>query len=70
MNTQGDEIFNILRKRLFEDISPEDNFTYFEYQNEIAMEFKSSVEFSKKAGYTSLTSFPLLKTEFTSYPLA
>lgn len=68
VNTQGDEIFNILRKRLFEDISPESNFSYFECQNEIAMAFKSSVEFSKKAGYTSYKPEAVFRGISSSYP--
>ncbi|MDD4297039.1 MAG: DUF499 domain-containing protein [Ruminiclostridium sp.] len=61
----SDEIYHILQKRLFEDVSG------FEYQNninEVAVAYKSSVEKSKKLGFTNYTPEAVFKGIKDSYP--
>lgn len=61
----SDEIYHILQKRLFEDVS---GFEYSQNINEIAMAYKSSVEKSKKLGFTSYTPEAVFKGIKDSYP--
>ncbi|NLH45761.1 MAG: DUF499 domain-containing protein [Acholeplasmataceae bacterium] len=61
----SDEIYHILQKRLFEDVS---GFEYAQNINEIAMAYKTSVEKSKKLGFTSYTPEAVFKGIKDSYP--
>lgn len=61
----SDEIYHILQKRLFEDV------TGFEYSlnvNDVAIAYKSSVEKSKKLGFTNYTPETVFKGIKDSYP--
>ena len=61
----SDEIYNILQKRLFEDVS---GFEYSNNINDIAIAYKSSVEKSKKLGFTNYTPEAVFKGVKDSYP--
>ena len=62
----SDEVYSILRKRLFEDV--EANTEYMQDKNEIAISFKNSVEASKKLGFTSYTGDAVYSGISDSYP--
>lgn len=68
VNSQGDEIFSILKKRLFEDVTSENKSAYLENKNEIAIAFKNAVEFSKKSGYTSYKPEAVFRGVSDAYP--
>lgn len=61
----SDEIYHILQKRLFEDVS---GFEYSQNINEVAIAYKSSVEKSKKLGFTNYTPETIFKGIKDSYP--
>lgn len=61
----SDEIYHILQKRLFEDAS---GFEYENNINEVAIAYKSSVEKSKKLGFTNYTPEAIFKGIKDSYP--
>jgi len=61
----SDEIYSILKKRLFENSS---GFEYDNHINEIAMGYKSSVEKSKKLGFTNYTPETVFSGIKDSYP--
>jgi len=61
----SDEIYHILQKRLFEDIS---GFEYSLNINEVAIAYKTSVEKSKKLGFTNYTAEAVFKGIKDSYP--
>ena len=61
----SDEIYHILQKRLFEDTS---GFEYSVNINDVAMAYKSSVETSKKLGFTNYTPETVFKGIKDSYP--
>lgn len=61
----SDEIYHILQKRLFEDVS---GFEYSNNINDIAIAYKSSVEKSKKLGFTNYTPEAVFKGIKDSYP--
>lgn len=61
----SDEIYHILHKRIFEDVS---GFEYTFNVNEIAMAYKSSVETNKKLGFTNYTPETVFKGIKESYP--
>lgn len=65
VNLQGDEIFSILKKRLFEDT---ENPQYIADVNEIAKSYMSCVEYTKKAGYTTYKPETVFKGISESYP--
>lgn len=61
----SDEIYHILQKRLFEDV------TGFEFSlniNDVAIAYKTSVEKSKKLGFTNYTPEAVFKGIKDSYP--
>lgn len=62
----SDEIYSILRKRLFEDAPLEDQFAI--EKNNIAIEFKDAVTASKKLGFTSYTGENVYRGIIDSYP--
>ena len=61
----SDEIYHILQKRLFEDVNGLD---YLNNINEVAMAYKTSVEKSKKLGFTSYTPEAVFNGIKDSYP--
>ena len=61
----SDEIYHILQKRLFEDVS---GYEYSLNINEVAIAYKSSVEKSKKLGFTNYTPESVFKGIKDSYP--
>ena len=61
----SDEIYSILKKRLFEDAS---GFEYSQSVNEIAVAYKDSVDKSKKLGFTNYTPETVFKGIKDSYP--
>ncbi|NCB42796.1 MAG: DUF499 domain-containing protein [Clostridia bacterium] len=61
----SDEIYHILQKRLFEDVS---GFEYSQNINDVAIAYKTSVEKSKKLGFTSYTPESVFKGIKDSYP--
>lgn len=61
----SDEIYSILKKRLFEETS---GFEYAQAVNEIAIEFKDCVERTKKLGYSSYTPESVFNGIKDSYP--
>lgn len=61
----SDEIYHILQKRLFEDAG---GLEYKRNINDIAMAYKSSVEKSKKLGFTNYTPEAVFKGIKDSYP--
>ena len=61
----SDEIYSILKKRLFEDSS---GFEYSQNVNEIAIAYKNSVDKSKKLGFTNYTPESVYKGIVDSYP--
>jgi len=61
----SDEIYHILQKRLFEDVS---GFDYSVNINNVAVAYKTSVEKSKKLGFTSYTPETVFKGIKDSYP--
>jgi len=60
-----DDIYHILKKRLFEDV---DGFDYDYNINEVAKAYKSSVEKSKKLGFTGYTPEAVFSGIKDSYP--
>lgn len=62
----SDEVYSILRKRLFEDVENERIFTSAIY--EIAMEYKEAVSASKRLGFTSYTGESVFQGIKDSYP--
>jgi hypothetical protein len=61
----SDEIYHILQKRLFEDVS---GFEYSLNINDVAIAYKTSVEKSKKLGFTNYTPETVFKGIKDSYP--
>lgn len=61
----SDEIYHILQKRLFEDVS---GFEYSMNINDVAIAYKSSVDKSKKLGLTNYTPETVFKGIKDSYP--
>ncbi|AGA67680.1 putative ATPase (AAA+ superfamily) [Desulfitobacterium dichloroeliminans LMG P-21439] len=61
----SDEIYHILQKRLFEDVS---GFEYSLNINDVAIAYKTSVEKSKKLGFTNYTPEAVFKGIKDSYP--
>ena len=61
----SDEIYHILQKRLFEDVS---GFDYSLNINDVAIAYKTSVEKSKKLGFTNYTPETVFKGIKDSYP--
>ncbi len=61
----SDEIYHILQKRLFEDVS---GFDYAANINDVAIAYKTSVEKSKKLGFTNYTPEAVFKGIKDSYP--
>lgn len=61
----SDEIYHILQKRLFEDVS---SFEYSQNINDVAIAYKTSVEKSKKLGFTNYTPEAVFKGIKDSYP--
>jgi len=61
----SDEIYYILKKRLFEDVS---GFDYSQNINEIAIAYKDSVAKSKKLGFTNYTPENVFRGIKDSYP--
>lgn len=61
----SDEIYHILQKRLFEDAS---GFEYSLNINDVAIAYKTSVEKSKKLGFTNYTPETVFKGIKDSYP--
>lgn len=61
----SDEIYFILKKRLFEDAS---GYEYSQNINEVAIAYKESVEKSKKLGFTNYTPESVFKGIKDSYP--
>lgn len=61
----SDEIYHILHKRLFEDTS---GFEYTKNINDVAIAYKTSVEKSKKLGFTNYTPEAVFKGIKESYP--
>lgn len=61
----SDEIYAILKKRLFEDSS---GFEYSQNINEVAIAYKNSVDKSKKLGFTNYTPESAYKGIIDSYP--
>lgn len=61
----SDEIYHILQKRLFEDVS---GFEYSLNINDVAIAYKASVEKSKKLGFTNYTPETVFKGIKDSYP--
>lgn len=61
----SDEIYHILQKRLFQDVS---GYEYSLNINEVAIAYKSSVEKSKKLGFTNYTPEAVFKGIKDSYP--
>lgn len=62
----SDEIYSILRKRLFEDIDIRTN--YIVEKNNIAMAYKDAVASAKKLGFTSYSGETVFKGIVDSYP--
>lgn len=62
----SDEVYSILRKRLFEDVPIEKN--YGIEKNKIAIKFKEAVADSKKLGFTAYTGEAVYKGVMDSYP--
>ncbi|MGI1660133.1 MAG: DUF499 domain-containing protein [Desulfitobacterium sp.] len=61
----SDEIYHILQKRLFEDVK---GFEYSLNINDVAIAYKTSVEKSKKLGFTNYTPETVFKGIKDSYP--
>jgi len=61
----SDEIYSILKKRLFED---QGGYEYLANINEVAIAYKNSVEKSKKLGFTNYTPEAVFKGIKDSYP--
>lgn len=66
VSLNSDEIYYILKKRLFEDHPLVEN--YEKEKNEIAIGFKEAVEVSKKMGFTSSTGEAVYRGIIDSYP--
>ena len=62
----SDEVYSILRKRLFEDVESERDFASARY--EIAMRYKEAVSASKRLGFTSYSGEEVFKGVTDSYP--
>ena len=62
----SDEVYHILRKRIFEDIPIADNFALD--KNEIAMQYKDAVAKAKKLGVTNYTGEAVYSGIIDSYP--
>ncbi|MDC7291477.1 DUF499 domain-containing protein [Blautia schinkii] len=62
----SDEIYSILRKRLFEDIGLKSDYGY--EKNTIAMAYKDAVASAKKLGFTSYSGESVYKGIVDSYP--
>ena len=64
----SDEIYHILKKRLFEDTEASNDIEYLRNINDIAIAYKASVEKSKKLGFTNYTPEAVFKGIKDSYP--
>lgn len=62
----SDEVYHILKKRLFEDDSTQEKYAY--EKNEIAISYKDAVATSKKLGFTSYTGEAVYSGIVDSYP--
>lgn len=62
----SDEVYHILKKRLFEDNSMQEQYAY--EKNEIAISYKDAVATSKKLGFTSYTGESVYSGIVDSYP--
>lgn len=62
----SDEIYSILRKRLFEDIDKDTEYTF--QKNEVAMAYKDAVASAKGLGFTSYSGETVYKGVVDSYP--
>jgi len=65
VDPQKDEIFSILKKRLFEDVS---GFEYTQEVTSVAMAYKDAVDVSKKTGFTNYKPEVVFKGIMESYP--
>ena len=62
----SDEIYSILRKRLFEDIDKSSGYAI--HRNDIAVAYKDAVANAKKLGFTSYSGEAVYKGIVDSYP--
>lgn len=66
VSLNSDEVYAILRKRLFEDIEKKPEFDY--EKNQIAVTYKEAVAGAKKLGFTSYSGETVYKGIVDSYP--
>lgn len=64
----SDEVYSILRKRLFEDTPTSDITSFSHEKNEIAIEFKNAVDSAKKLGFTNYSGENVYSGIIDSYP--
>ena len=64
----SDEVYSILRKRLFEDTPATELATFSQAKNDIAIEFKNAVDSAKKLGFTGYSGETVYSGIVDSYP--